>query len=393
MKRFLIAGFATALLMASGFEIASPLVAKAASQHKEVAVPIASGSEDRFEVMTREAQELLIQNGLLLDHPELNAYLTRIGKSLLSEEEQQKFDFNVMILEHPGTNAFAFGDGTIGIHTGLLIQIENEAQLATVFAHEIIHFIHGHPYDKYDKTKDNTAFWMTLSIGTGGIAALPALLALPAGVSGYSRSLEKQADIEGWDRLIAAGYDGREAPKVFSLFKENLEEDGKKESFFFSSHPKLDNRIENFQELLDETEVDWSQQKLNTDEYLEQVAFLVEDTIILNLESGYSTRARRLIDHEAKMRGESAMTAYLRAESARRNEDSTTEEVHALFKSATAYPNAHADAWKGHGIAAMKLKIYGEAETAFNHYLDLKPNAEDRAHIEYYLKQCTKNQP
>jgi predicted Zn-dependent protease len=296
-------------------------------------------------------------------------------------------------VKHPGTNAFAFGDGTIGIHTGLLIQISNEAQLATVLAHEIVHFIHNHPFNSYQNAKGNSAFWMTLSIGSGGIAALPALIALPAGISGYSRSIEREADLEGWERLVRAGYDGREAPKVFDLFKQNLEEEGESEPFFFSSHPNLDRRIENFQELLIKSDLDWTNRQVNQKEYLDQVAFLVEETIILNLESGYTLRARRLIDHEAKLRGESAMTAFLRAESARRDPNSEIEEVHSLFRIATAYPDAEADAWKGHGLTAMKLDFNTEALTAFKQYLKLKPDAQDRDHIEYYLEQCTQNQP
>jgi predicted Zn-dependent protease len=393
MRHLPVVALLPLLFLAFGCETAAPSTGEHSPAGGDAPVPEPSNSEARFAAMTQQAKDALGQNGLLLDHPELIAYIKGVGDKLLTEAERRAYDFDILIVEHPGTNAFAFGDGTIGIHTGLLIQISNEAQLATVLAHEIAHFVHGHPYKGYANAKGNSAFWMTLSIGTGGVASLPALIALPAGISGYSRNLEKQADLEGWERLVRAGYDGREAPKVFSLFKENLEEEGTEEPFFFSSHPNLDRRIENFQELVTNADLDWGSLRINRNEYLEHVAFLVKETIILNLESGYSKRARRLIEHEAGLRGESAATAFLRAESARRDPNSKTEEVLSLFKIATAYPDAQADAWKGHGLMAMKLDFHAEALAAFKQYLDLKPDAQDRDHIETYLEQCTQNLP
>src|SRR2546425_10035897 len=52
------------------------------------------------------------------------------------------------------------------------------------------------------------------------------------------------------ERLVAAGYDPRQAPRVFELLQDDHGDDSRMEVFFFGSHPRLDERIADMQELL-----------------------------------------------------------------------------------------------------------------------------------------------
>ena len=51
---------------------------------------------------------------------------------------------SIHVLINPSLNAFAYPTGAIYVHSGLLARLENEAQLATVLAHEIAHIVHRH---------------------------------------------------------------------------------------------------------------------------------------------------------------------------------------------------------------------------------------------------------
>ena len=65
-----------------------------------------------------------------------------------------------------------------------------------------------------------------------------------ASINGYGRDLERQADVGGMAKLVSAGYDPNEAPKVFELLKKDSKDRGSLETFFFGSHPRLQERID-----------------------------------------------------------------------------------------------------------------------------------------------------
>ncbi len=55
-------------------------------------------------------------------------------------------ELRFVVVEEPTLNAWAYPYGTIGIHTGLLVRMDNEAQLAAIVSHEISHFLQRHTY-------------------------------------------------------------------------------------------------------------------------------------------------------------------------------------------------------------------------------------------------------
>jgi beta-barrel assembly-enhancing protease len=69
-------------------------------------------------------------------------------------------------------------------------------------------------------------------------------LAFQASVNGYGRGLEEEADLGGFGKLAAAGYDLHEAPKVYQALLDDQGEPRKLEAFFFGSHPRLSERID-----------------------------------------------------------------------------------------------------------------------------------------------------
>jgi predicted Zn-dependent protease len=69
-------------------------------------------------------------------------------------------------------------------------------------------------------------------------------LAFVASVNGYGRALEGEADRGGFAKLEAAGYDLRQAPVVYEKLYEERGDSRRAEAFFFGSHPRLTERIE-----------------------------------------------------------------------------------------------------------------------------------------------------
>jgi Peptidase family M48/Domain of unknown function (DUF5666) len=180
----------------------------------------------------------------LLPNEDVQKYVNRIGQSLvpayqknLAEGDPQKINFRFYVIRDKDANAFALANGVVVINSGMITMLENEAQLAAVLAHEISHSTQEHTWRQMNKDKNKrTALLvgsLAASIFAPGVGTMLDLIN-SAMVNGYSRRLEDQADRIGLEYMIAAGYDPREAPRVWKLMsKKNGDMPN---TFFWSSH-------------------------------------------------------------------------------------------------------------------------------------------------------------
>ncbi len=138
----------------------------------------------------------------VLDDPELNAYVTEIGRKLLRGLPRRSFQYQFAVVDQEEPNAFALPGGYIFISRGLLALANNEDELACVIGHEITHVHHRHSAAQQQLSKRGLAMpW----IKAGKMAA-------------YGRDMERDADKGGQILCAAAGYD----PMGMSTFLESL---------------------------------------------------------------------------------------------------------------------------------------------------------------------------
>lgn len=183
-----------------------------------------------------------------LNDAELDAYIKRVGRRLVSQRQadNQSFAYTFTLVREKNINAFALPGGPTFIHTGLLLAAENEAQLAGVLAHEISHVALRHGTHQASK-----AMGIQLPAGLLGASAdgqnmlgqlTQAGIAFGANsvLLKYSRDAEKQADLLGAQIMAGAGYN----PLEMARFFEKLEADGgARGPQFLSDHPNPGNRI------------------------------------------------------------------------------------------------------------------------------------------------------
>ncbi|HEY7388658.1 MAG TPA: M48 family metalloprotease [Bryobacteraceae bacterium] len=181
----------------------------------------------------------------LLPDAEVQKYVQDLGSSLIPKYQRelpagdpQKIPFQFFVVDEKVPNAFALANGTVVIHSGLLTVLESEAQLASVISHEISHATEKHTYRQmqYHK-KALTALKIGAAVGSiwGGRSVID-LANLTEGAirNGYSRSLENQADRIGMEYMMTAGYDPREAARVWKVMAVKLGEQST--NFFWSNH-------------------------------------------------------------------------------------------------------------------------------------------------------------
>lgn len=79
-------------------------------------------------------------------HPNkhLNEYVNKVGYWLASNSDKPELPWKFGVINSSAINAFAAPGGYVFITSGMFEQLENEAQLAAVLAHEIIHVVEQH---------------------------------------------------------------------------------------------------------------------------------------------------------------------------------------------------------------------------------------------------------
>ncbi|MEZ5429244.1 MAG: M48 family metallopeptidase [Pyrinomonadaceae bacterium] len=181
----------------------------------------------------------------LLPDDEVQKYVQNLGEKLipahqknLADDDPQKIPFKFFVISDSQANAFATANGIVVVNSGMIALLENEAQLAAVMSHEIAHATQEHTWRQLNKDKGKRT-----AIAVGGVAAAVfglsgvsdiLQLTLSAMVNGYQRRLENQADRIGLEYLVAAGYDPREAPRVWKIMAKRYGD--APTNFFWSSH-------------------------------------------------------------------------------------------------------------------------------------------------------------
>lgn len=198
-----------------------------------------------------EIEELLRRRGAVLtEGPELEL-VARIGRDVAPprpDDAYVRYRFGVLRSEIP--NAFALPDGQIYVHTGLLALLENEAQLAAVLAHEVMHVEGHHSIINARQARKKQGGMVVLSILLGDVGNLINIAFLKA-IIGYTRDLEEEADRRAVERMLAAGYDPREMPRVFELLDEDPEGEQLPVKPSWSDHPQNVARAAYTREILD----------------------------------------------------------------------------------------------------------------------------------------------
>jgi predicted Zn-dependent protease len=337
-----------------------------------------SAEEDRLWYSARELDEQLQHADYLYEDAALQAYVAGVMGKLYPEYADS---ISVRVVDSPSLNAFALPNGSIYINTGMLSRLENEAQLATVLAHEGVHFTHKHSWQQRRSMKQSTAFSVGFTIVTG-IPAVGDLVALSS-IYGFSKELEREADELGFQRLRRAGYDVSQAPLTFEYLLAEVKALDIDEPYFFSTHPALEERIKNFRELVSkQPNTDGYR---GTEDYQSQV-----DRLRLKLLEDYLQLSRHqsvlliLERYDAFLHYPPSARYYLGEAYRLRNQPGDLERALDAYRTTIQQAPEYAPTYRALGLYYMKHAQPDKADESFQRYLELQPDAADRGYIEYY---------
>jgi hypothetical protein len=249
-----------------------------ASRNKHVKKQRKIKGQEKFNVATSYyINEMFLSGNVVFGDP-IGKYVNEVADSLLVNFPEIRKQVRFYITKSPVANAYSTDNGVIFINVGLIARVKNEAQLAFIIAHEVVHYYYKHnisiflekekAFDK--KEKDNSYRYLSL---------VEKLLA----INYRSKEIEAFADREGlrtyyssssydigaikdvFDVLLYSSYPFTNEPFDLSLLETknmiipdyylvdevdqiNPNED---EADSLSTHPNVKKRKEGIQKLID----------------------------------------------------------------------------------------------------------------------------------------------
>jgi predicted Zn-dependent protease len=236
----------------------STLLALTAALAVSACAPTAQNTAQSLADEQRASAQLVRQmeskNALIKDRG-LVSYVNNVVGRVAKQRPRGAVPLRSYLVKDADVNAFTTGGGYLFFNAGMLAAMENEAQFASVVAHEIAHIDRGH-VRAGKATRQGVQTGAALAQIGGALLGIPGQvtnLAVGLGanyaVNSFTRTQETDADNTGFGYLARAGYNGIEGAKSFEVLR-NLYGDKKGvQATFFSSHPASSDRQANLNRL------------------------------------------------------------------------------------------------------------------------------------------------
>ncbi len=186
--------------------------------------------------------------------PEISVYVNEVGQKLTAVSDRP-LPYEFVVLNSSVPNAWALPGGKIAINRGLLTALDNEAELAAVLAHEIVHAAARHGAKSQERGTLLQVGMVAAQVGVamsdvsataGNLIVQGAGLGAALTTTRYGRDAELESDHYGMIYMQRAGYDPRGAVTLQEKFVKLSEASGRNQSWLeglFASHPPSPERV------------------------------------------------------------------------------------------------------------------------------------------------------
>lgn len=291
----------------------------------------------------------------------------------------------IYIMRTSQFNASMAPNGMMEVWSGLLLRTQNEAQLAAVLGHEYTHFQNRHSIKLFRdvRSKSATATWLAFT-GIGLLASFGLL----ADIFHFSREMEHEADLGGLNLMAKAGYDTREASKIWEQLREEMDATAvvrkvksrkDKNGGMFASHPPSAERVAYLaQEAIVQPGTPGSSGAASYARVMGRYWPLFIDDQLKQNDFGAS---EYLVTSLAK-EGWTSWKYFARGELYRRRAgDGDLEKAVTYFGEGINSDGGGPELWRGRGLALLKLGRTAEAKADLGEYLKRAPDASDKSMI------------
>lgn len=334
-----------------------------------------------WSMMDREETRLR-RSPLVVRDPALSDYLRDLLCRLGGEHCG---DVRVYVVRTAQFNASMAPNGCMQVWSGLLLRVDNEAQLAAVLGHELGHYLERHTVERLRDVKNKAAAVTALAMF--GLPGALAALGVAASAMGFSREQETRADEIGMRLMREAGYDGRQAAQIWDDLLAELKvrggDDVGTRSAMFASHPPAGNRRDALLKLAGDTAGELRAEQLDRVLAPHRLDWLQEE-----LRRGQFEESLELFNRKLKLRPQDPQLLYARGETLRqRARDEDVAPALADLQTGAALEKAPPELFRSLGLLHRRRQDAAAANAAFEKYLALAPQAGDAGLIKSYFTE------
>lgn len=333
-------------------------------------------------LMDREEMRLK-RSPLTIQDQALKEYLTDLVCRL---SDGHCPDIRVHAVRMPHFNAMMAPNGMMLVWSGLLLRVENEAQLVAILGHELGHYLERHQVEQLRAAKSQ-AVLSTMVGMVGGVGGFLGQMGLMANMFAFSRDHEARADRMGMRLMRHAGYDGREAAAVWENLLAELQVTGGKEAGkrgdLFETHPATAGRRDELLQLAGD-----SGGELGAERFRKAIAPLRPGWLQDEVKRGQYEESLVLFGRMLKKDPQDAEVLQARGEVFRRRDGpGDADKALADLQRASRLPGAPAETFRSLGLVHRQRNDPAAAAQALETYLAKAPQAPDAGLLRSYLEE------
>ncbi len=362
-------------------------LAPVAAQTEWVAPPrhtkpeLSSDEGGLWAMMDREESKLRRSSFVVRDNA-WRDYLAGLTCKLAGEH---CVDMRVYTVRTPLFNASMAPNGMMQVWTGLLLRMENEAQLASVIGHEIGHYLQRHSLERLRDARAKSAFATLMA--PFGLVGLVGQLGAIGSLLAFSREHENEADRIGVALVRKVGLDPREASKVWANVRAEVAAgpggDPAQRNVMWATHPGVEERQVQLQKLAESDTGDTGEAR-----YLERLEPMLWTLGEEELKRAQYDESIVLFERLGQRRPQRGDLRWFRGEARRlRGQAGDVDVARADFEAALTLDKPPAQAHRSLGFIHREQGRKPDAADAFKKYLEAAPTAGDAGLVQSYLSE------
>jgi len=330
----------------------------------------------------------------------LNRYVSQVGNKMAASSHRSHMPYSFRVVNATYVNAYAFPGGSIAATRGIMLSLENEAELAALLGHELGHVNARHSAEQMSKGQLTQAVVGGVSVlaGTqsaalGDLAGQLGQIGAGALLASYSRDNEREADALGMAYMAGAGYGSQGFIGLMDMLNSMSKHRTTTVDLLFATHPMSQERYDTAVQTANTKYQSALKGPLNRERYMDHTARLrATRGAIEEIQKGEKQLAKRKYD---------AATGHFRRALKKAPNDyvalcmmsisNLAQKKYAVGRqyaemAQKSYPQ-EAQAYHLSGFAKIQIKNFKGAYNEFNAYEGLLPGNPNTIFFKGYCQE------